>query len=195
MKCIKFANGLKYCPKCGENLDISLFRKNRNRKDGLNGYCKNCLSDMQKQERLKGTVKREKIYRNSEKGKLVSKRALQKYRKSKKYKKQLLPRRISGLIKYSLKNKKNNVSWKMMVGYSPEELKEHLESQFLNGMSWNNFSDWHIDHIKPICAFNIHSWMSEDFKQCWSLENLQPLWAKDNQLKGAKYKGRDWRYE
>ncbi len=75
------------------------------------------------------------------------------------------------------------------LDYTPEELKEHLESRFTNGMSWDNMSDWHIDHIRPVSSFNYTTTECEDFKKCWALENLQPLWAADNICKGNKWDG------
>lgn len=45
---------------------------------------------------------------------------------------------------------------------------------------------WHIDHKLPVASFNFDSPEHLDFKKCWALENLQPLWAKENISKGAK---------
>lgn len=75
------------------------------------------------------------------------------------------------------------------LGYSGEELHRHLESQFTDGMSWDNMSDWHIDHIRPVASFNYTTTECEDFKKCWALSNLQPLWAEDNMSKGDKWDG------
>ena len=73
-----------------------------------------------------------------------------------------------------------------MVGYSAEQLKEHLEKQFNDGMSWENYGEWHIDHIKPISSFEFDSSDDEQFKVCWSLDNLQPMWGIENIKKGNK---------
>ena len=72
-----------------------------------------------------------------------------------------------------------------LCGCSLEKLKQHLESQFTDGMSWNNKGDWHIDHIKPCAAFDLSD--VEEQKKCFHYTNLQPLWALDNMRKGAKY--------
>jgi len=72
------------------------------------------------------------------------------------------------------------------VGYSLDELKLHLESQFTEGMSWENYGKWHIDHIIPLSSFDIQNYDDKSFKKCWSLENLQPLWAEDNLKKSNK---------
>ena len=72
------------------------------------------------------------------------------------------------------------------LGYTVEELYKSLESHFTDGMSWDNMDEWHIDHIKPVVLFNFTTYDCEDFKKCFALENLQPLWALDNLKKGAK---------
>jgi hypothetical protein len=71
------------------------------------------------------------------------------------------------------------------LNYSLESLIAHLESKFTDGMSWENYGKWHVDHIKPCALFDMTK--PEDFQQCWSLSNLQPLWALDNYKKGVKY--------
>ena len=79
-------------------------------------------------------------------------------------------------------------SLESIIGYTMEQLKSHIEKQFLPGMSWDNRELWHIDHIIPISAFNFEKPEDEDFKRCWALKNLQPLWAKDNLEKNNKLK-------
>jgi hypothetical protein len=74
-----------------------------------------------------------------------------------------------------------------LLGYSIEELMVHLEKQFTEGMTWENYGQWHVDHIRPIASFNFTSPEDEDFKACWSLDNLQPLWGPDNLFKGSRY--------
>jgi hypothetical protein len=70
-----------------------------------------------------------------------------------------------------------------LLGYSPSSLKENIESKFTEGMNWENYGEWHIDHIKPISAFD----KSETPSIINSLDNLQPLWAFDNLSKGSKF--------
>jgi len=62
------------------------------------------------------------------------------------------------------------------------QLKEHIEKQFVDGMSWDNWGEWHIDHIKPVSKFD----KSEKITIINSLNNLQPLWAVDNLKKSNK---------
>lgn len=86
-----------------------------------------------------------------------------------------------------LRKGKKRTKWTEMVGYSLQELKAHLESQFKVGMSWENYGryGWHIDHIKPISFFNFSSPNDKEFLECWGLKNLQPLWAIENLQKGG----------
>lgn len=73
-----------------------------------------------------------------------------------------------------------------IVGYSVEDLRAHLERQFLKGMSWENMGQWHIDHIIPLASFTITGADDPELRRAWSLPNLRPLWAADNIRKHAK---------
>lgn len=73
-----------------------------------------------------------------------------------------------------------------ILDYTLEELMSHLESLFTDGMTWDNYGEWHVDHIIPMCSFEFKSVECEGFKECWSLDNLQPLWGVDNLEKGSK---------
>lgn len=76
--------------------------------------------------------------------------------------------------------KKAGRSWERLVGYSASELMNHLERQFLPGMSWGNIGEWHIDHRIPLASFRYDTPADPEFKAAWGLANLQPLWAADN---------------
>jgi len=80
--------------------------------------------------------------------------------------------------------RKNGRHWEDLVGYTAQQLKDHIEKQFSSGMSWDNYGDWHLDHIIPKSFFRYKSTDDVEFRYCWSLNNLQPLWAKDNMKKG-----------
>jgi len=93
---------------------------------------------------------------------------------------------ISHMIYISLKRNKNNKHWENLVGYKLQDLIAHLEKQFKPGMSWENYGKWQIDHIKPISSFDFNSYNDPEFKECWALSNLQPLWANENLSKGNR---------
>lgn len=71
------------------------------------------------------------------------------------------------------------------LGYTVEELREHLGRQFKKGMSWENIGKWHIDHIIPIAAYYYDSYDHPDFRACWHLQNLQPCWAWENMTRSS----------
>jgi len=99
-----------------------------------------------------------------------------------------LRKSVSGGIRESLRGTKNSRGWESLVGYSLEDLRSHIESRFTVGMEWDNYGvfGWHLDHIVPQSVFNFKDTDDIDFKRCWSLENLQPLWWYDNVHKSDK---------
>ena len=86
--------------------------------------------------------------------------------------------------------KENNVDknghYFEVLKYTPEELIIHLEKQFTDGMTWDNYGQWHVDHRLPITHFNINEIGDDEFMKCWSLGNLQPLWGDENIRKSNK---------
>jgi hypothetical protein len=89
--------------------------------------------------------------------------------------------RISNFIK--LRGVVRLQSTKEMLGCSFDFLKQHIESQFTEGMSWENIGRWHIDHKSPLAT----AITSEDIVRLNHYTNLRPLWAIDNLIKGTKY--------
>jgi hypothetical protein len=73
-----------------------------------------------------------------------------------------------------------------VLQYSPEELINHLEKQFKDDMTWDNYGIWHVDHKLPITSFDIQEMGDEEFMRCWCLDNLQPMWGEENIRKSNK---------
>lgn len=73
-----------------------------------------------------------------------------------------------------------------ILQYSPEELATNLENQFTEGMTWENYGEWHVDHKLPITSFNFQKIGDNEFMKCWSLDNLQPMWGDENIRKSNK---------
>ena len=69
-------------------------------------------------------------------------------------------------------------------GCTPAFLRNHVEQQFERGMSWENYGDWHVDHIRPCASFDLSN--LDERRACFHWSNLRPLWAEDNIAKGAK---------
>lgn len=99
----------------------------------------------------------------------------------------MLEHSISNLVRQSLVSGKGGKSWETLVGYTIQDLRVHLESLFTEGMAWDNYGAssghvrwWTIDHKKPRSHFSYLSPEDPQFKECWGLPNLQPMWFNEN---------------
>lgn len=132
-------------------------------------------------ERLKEKSKdhyqknKDKINKPSERKSEIRRRS---YRK-RKY--QYIWREILRKTVYQLKHEKTQTTAELL-GYSYDELKLNLESKFIEGMSWENHGEWHVDHIVPIALFR----EGTDPSIVNRLDNLRPIWSYDNLTKQAK---------
>ena len=77
-----------------------------------------------------------------------------------------------------------------VIGCTVAELSQHLQIQFTDGMTWDNYgrNGWHVDHVRPCASFDLTD--PDQQRQCFHYTNLQPLWAVDNIRKGSKWDGR-----
>lgn len=205
----------KICKKCKIEKDIIEFYEHKTTKDKLRSECKKCCKEKSKKWRKNNPEYakeyNKKYYLKNRKQILKKKKEYRKnnpeyikkwfknnpeYNREYKKKSRLIPKNrlnhmISVLIRQSLRRKsskksKNGRHWEDLVGYTLQDLMAHLESLFKEGMNWDNYGKWHIDHIRQIAIFNFDSFENKDFKDCWALENLQPLWAKENLSRSKK---------
>jgi len=187
--------GFKFCPKCKELKSHDQYWKNRYR-------CKKCLSKKKHREpdvdghKTCNKCKVSKPHKefsvnNAEKDRLsrTCKICARKLSKEK-YKNNLLYRlrnQISSLIRISIRlngfNKKSKT--REILGCSYEEFKIHMESKFIDGMTWKNRHLWEIDHIIPVSRGKTE----EEIIKLNHYTNLQPLWAEDNNIKLDRYEG------
>lgn len=73
-----------------------------------------------------------------------------------------------------------------LIGCPKDFLKQHLESKFKPGMTWENYGPvWEIDHIRPCASFDLTD--PQQQRECFNWSNLQPLFALENLKKGATY--------
>lgn len=203
----------KICSRCKIEKGTEEFYKDKNTKRGLTSWCKSCAKEKdakwraENRERKKETStkwyaenrERRKEYlakwrtenkhysvkwraKNGERKREYNAKWQQnKYHNDISYKlRSLLRNRIRSAIKKGSKSARTLG----LLGCSVEEVKRHLESQFKDGMSWENHGEWHIDHIVPCASFDLTD--PEQQKQCFHYSNLQPLWATENMEKGAK---------
>lgn len=209
---IEKGNATKICTNCQQEFpaDNKHFHKSPSGKYGLHAKCKMCLhqkyletrDDRLKKAREHYPKNKECIKKRTKQWRLNNKdkRAVSAKKYRQKHKPQLAEyaknrrnkdigyRLVGNLrcrIRHSLKGcKKDNTTMKL-VGCTTAELKEHLKSQFVNGMTWDNYGEWHIDHIKPCAAFDLSDPVQQ--QECFHYTNLQPLWAIDNYKKNDKY--------
>ncbi len=197
----------KICSKCKELKISSEFYVDIYTKSGLKSRCKTCSKSKIKYIRKPNSIKKTKEYLKKyyqehkdiikERSKLSHIKNKEKNREKKKIyrinyretrnkrdreKRQTDPMfRLNDNMSSSVGSNriKKGKSWKTCVGYTQIELKKHLESKFTKGMTWENYGKygWHIDHVIPKSHFNFDSYDHPEFKKCWALSNLQPLWA------------------
>jgi hypothetical protein len=165
-------DGLKRCSKCKIEKCVSEFGKDNSRKDGLRRWCRSCraISDSKYQQENKVTINEKARISRAERKK-----------KDPVYKfKEVTKCRIRKAIKSS--GYKKGSETEKILGCSHEEFRNHIESQFGEGMDWNNHGEWHLDHKIPV------SWgeNEEEVKALNHYSNFQPLWGKDNLKKGNR---------
>jgi hypothetical protein len=165
----------KICAGCKEDLILDRFCTDKKSGDGKQSYCKACKAEKIKKYYKENPHKKSKQSRES-----LRKKSLKQYYKDR------VNMNFSRRMRATLRGLKAGASWESLVGYTVIDLKEHLESKFKPGMTWKNYGDWHIDHKTPVSKFIIKSVKDESFLECWSLKNLQPLWAIENLVKGKK---------
>ena len=108
---------------------------------------------------------------------------------------------VSRLVRHAIKRVNEGLTSKGgktfdHLPYTPQELVEHLESQFDENMSWENYGDyWHIDHIIPQAMLPYDNVKHKNFRKAWALDNLQPLTASENLSKNSIYKGKKRYYK
>ncbi len=171
------------------------YLKNKDRLRKINHeYSLKHKDESRKYGREYGVKNRDKIsirnreYRSKNKDKILISRRNKQQNLQKTSLQFILSNRMRKGVWRSLRKKKNGYSWEKLVGYSADELKKHLEFLFTSDMSWELFfcGKIHIDHKIPRSFFIYDKPEDQEFQYCWSLGNLQPLWAKDNISKGNK---------
>ncbi len=213
-------DSVKKCTKCGKELPLDQFHKQMHRSGviGCRSYCKNCQNELSAKWRKKNPDKcRESsakwarthhkeccIIRNRWRNKNLDKSRLstaiwaqnnpQKRRAAAIKRASNTNHRLIQNIRRSihrglLGNSKTGHTIELL-GCSVEYLRQHLENLFIEDMSWDNYGKygWHIDHIIPLSYFDMSD--PEQQKRAWHYTNLQPLWAKDNLIKGNRIKER-----
>lgn len=182
---------LAACDDCGKIREIN--------RESYRALCKSCSHLGAKnhffgKHHSKSTKKRIRKARKRQKPTMLGKHHSEKTKKQisdKKRKLTFVQRKlnnsISSNMRRSLKGTKKGRHWETIVGYTLSELMQTLEKEFRDGMSWENYGKWHIDHIIPLAQFQFDTTEDPEFKKAWALNNLQPLWADENQKKSNNF--------
>jgi len=187
----------KMCRKCAEVKEYKCFPKRPDSKDGHRSECKSCQSKYMEKWREDNrdywlSLNRKYNISNKEK------RAIYRSENKDRYAKYQRNKRKSD-INYRLRKNLHIRMWGALKGIDKSaktleliactvaELREHIERQFGEGMTWDNYghSGWVIDHIRPCASFNLAD--PEQQKQCFHYSNLQPLWTEENSVKSDKW--------
>lgn len=179
------------CKKCLIDKDNSNFHKRSSSKTGYQIYCKLCSNNTQKEfynKNIEKVLDRKRKYRETDSYKINNKNYEVEYIKVRKVKRKenfkiKFGMVLRDMVRRCLNGSKKQTNTFKLLGYDTIKLKQRIEIQFKNGMSWDNYGKWHIDHKKPISKFKEGTSVS----LINALSNLQPLWAKDNLSKGNKF--------
>lgn len=167
---------MRICYTCDEfkELDQFYFRKQRNK---YHTTCKECLCKQAKirdsQSKYTGATKERK--------RLYMRKRLKTDRNFS------ILQNLRGRIRKAIKGSCKSGTTEDLLGCSIEQARAHLESQFTEGMTWENYGlhGWHIDHIRPCSSYDLTS--PEQQRECFHYTNMQPLWAVDNIKKSNTY--------
>lgn len=177
----------KTCTKCNIEKALSQFSKHRHCKFGVRSWCKACsvldISGWRVANKEKDKLTKNKYYQDN-KPKIINQ-----IRERSKLRRQTDPAfkllcNLRRRLLNALHGNTKTLRTKELLGCTPEELKSYLSKLFEQGMTWENYGEWHVDHVIPCSSFNML--LEEDQKKCFHFNNLQPLWAVDNLKKSAK---------
>jgi 5-methylcytosine-specific restriction endonuclease McrA len=175
----------KKCSKCNLEKDLSEFNSREGVKDGKRPECKVCGKKIRDFYYKKPEIKTQvKIYM-CDYNKINSNKI--KFRRNKWFKEKTQTD-ILFRLKRNLRTRiykfigKSSIRTKDIVGINSKQLKDYLENQFKDEMCWENYGEWHIDHIIPLSSAKTEE---EIYKLCY-YTNLQPLWKIDNIKKSNK---------
>jgi len=181
--------GVKTCGTCKTEKSLSEFYKDP-RKAGRYVYqCKSCRAIYSRghqgeyyRKNKKHILARQRRYKKTPSGRATqAKYSRNRLAKDLQFKlAHYIRKRISDAIR---RNRKAGSAVRDL-GCSIIELKVYLENLFQENMTWDNWGEWHMDHIIPLSAFDLTD--KEQFIKACHYTNLQPLWKADNLNKGSK---------
>ncbi len=179
---------MKICSKCKKAKELDEFHRGIGYKDGKRTDCKDCRavwSNQYYKANKDRIVEYGRQYDEQHREK-INKRERARRQNNLHYK---MNKCLRVRIWAALQRNSKGGSTIELVGCTIEELRRHIESQFQEGMSWDNWTPdgWHLDHVRPCASFDLTD--PEQQKLCFHYTNLQPLWAEDNYQKSGRWEG------
>ena len=140
----------KKCIKCNKRRLVKFFNKRITSKDGFRNSCKTCETAQCKKYYL---ANQSKIASWKNKNKIkITKQINDRYKNDINYR---IKHNLRTRFNLAIKNNSKKSSIINLLGCSIPKFKEYIEKQFIDDMTWNNYGQWHIDHIKPCCGFDL----------------------------------------
>ena len=182
----------KQCTKCNETKELTEFYKRKSHKDGLTYWCKGCFrarqlaksDDIRKYDKAYRQKNAKKIARRMKSYQAENRQARTAYQIEYNQRRVAVDReyrlicRMRSRMRNALNGTLKHSPTLELLGCTVEHFRFHLEQQFTEGMTWDNYGEWHMDHIQPCASFDQTD--PEQQKICWHYTNYQPLWAEDN---------------
>lgn len=166
----------KYCYKCNSEKDVVNFKTNKLSLDGYYNTCNDCWKPREWTKEKERESHKKYALNNPEKIKEKYKRQAQNINRK-------LRSSMNKRITEALQSKKQYKTY-AYLGCDLSYLKQWFEFQFEEGMNFDNYGEWHIDHVIPCNSFNFE--IEENKFICFNWKNIRPCWAKENILKGNK---------
>lgn len=185
---------MKTCKKCEVKQPLNEFYAHKGYSDDKRPVCKSCdkkrSKELHKQRKESGYYKTES-YQQTRRAYRTNPGAKSKRRTADKLRYDTDPHFkvkvcLSARVRDAVMKGHKSDSTINLLGCTVAECVTHIESQFQEGMSWDNYGlhGWHIDHIQPCDSFDLSK--ESEQRKCFHFTNLQPLWAEDNLSKGSK---------
>lgn len=195
---------MKRCARCRLEKPLELFGNSKSRRDGKHPYCKDCRSNEAQ------NPERKKVWYKENRDKTIARvkaRHDQDREARRAYAREHYSRNKEAYFNCVVKWQKDHphiMAWRRvlrnslkalcrvksdatmeMLGYSAASLKSHIESLWTPGMTWENYGEWHIDHIRPLNSFEPNA----DVAEVNALSNLRPLWSTTRVIDNVSYEG------
>lgn len=168
-----FLLGFQNCTKCNQKLSLDCFWKNRNKKNSLDEQCNKCRLIVKRKWREDNKDKIAEYYENNKDNR-------NKYERSRRKTNPLF--RLKNNLRVAIHQAINKKEWgkesltQKTLGCDYKTITNHIEKQFIKGMSWDNYGDWETDHIIPLSSATTE----QELRKLFHYTNMQPLWVADN---------------